>query len=443
MLHNIEAEQAVLGAALTDNRLVERVSLRAEHFYDPTHGAMWAEIGDRIRAGRVADLFSLKDFAARTFAQIGGVKYAAKLLDNAAPLTSQFVEYAAIIIECHARRTAKQALADALAAIEAGEDVLEAIATSEAALRSVVIEGDDEPIGFDEAGSRFLANIDRKALMTGLTALDARLGGLSPQELIILAGRPSMGKTALAAQVARNVAMAGGVVHFASLEMSAEQLARRGISAMSFKHQSALERIPYYLIRNGAPNIDRGALERWRSQLPHTMSVDERPAQTLAQLESRIRMTRRRHKRLDLVVVDYLQLMRASRNDGRVHEVTEISQGLKAIAKRLNVPVLALSQLSRGVEGRDSKKPTLSDLRDSGAIEQDADVVLACYREAYYLERAEPPPDESDRWAKWKRECMAAHGKLEIITLKQRQGPIGSDMFDAWLEYDTIRDAAA
>lgn len=436
MSASLDAEMALVGAALSDNRIVERVTLAGEHFFDPVLGDMWDEITARVRAGRAVDGLSLREwFKARapelplTF-----------LLDisNTHLLTVHALEYGDIIRDAATRRRTTAMLRESLARADAGEPLLEVLAGVEASLRAIA--GDGKAAGADlaDASGRFLERIDETGAEIGLKALDARLGGLYRGELTILAGRPSMGKTALAAQIARNVASRGRVVHFASLEMSKEQLARRAISAASFVRQYGSERVEYHHLRNGAPNIDRDLLRELGGSLPRTFWVDDRPALTLAQLEEAARATRGRWKRLDLIVVDYLQLMTSRRSDGRVNEITEISQGLKAIAKRLDAPVVALSQLSRAVEGRDNKRPTLSDLRDSGAIEQDADVVLAAYREAYYLERAEPT--DPTAWKSWRAELDRVEHDLEVITLKQRQGPIGSDLLDAWLSFDTVRD---
>ena len=442
MTHDLDAEQAVIGALMFSPAMCEHVAgLEAAHFYDPVHQRIYAEIVRRQRAGLLADAVALKTWAAADpgINELGGAIYLLTLLERAAPLSGQVAGYAAMIRDAATKRALEATLKAALGSL-AATDALEAVAGLETALRDMGDHGEDVGADLATAGAALIDDLDKPALSTGFPSLDARLGGLHRGELTILAGRPSMGKTTFAAQIGRNVAERGRAVHFASLEMPKEQLACRAISAASFRRQYGTEQVEYYHIRNGS-NTNRELLRTLAADLPRTLIVDDRPAQTLAQLEQGARATRRRLKRLDLIVVDYLQLMRASRSDGRVNEVTEISQGLKAIAKRLDCPLVALSQLSRGVEGRDNKRPTLSDLRDSGAIEQDADVVIGCYREAYYLERAEPDGlTSAGDWAAWKTALERCRHEFEAITLKQRGGPIGTDRLEAHLAFDTIRD---
>lgn len=435
---NLEAEQALLGALLFDNATLERIEgLRATHFYDPVHGRLFEQITALVRAGRVADGLTLKEWANADAGMIGigGPVYLMRLMEAAAPLASQTQAYADMLIDMARRRAVIVAANEAIAAARAGDG--DALGDLETRL-SEIADGDAVAAGVSlaDAGEEFLSSMDQPSLPTGLDALDARLGGLYPGELIVLGGRPSMGKTTIATQIARNVARAGGAVHFASLDMSRQQVACRAISAASYNRLSELERVQYFHLRNGTA-VNRALLRDLARQLPRSVMIDDGAAQTVARIENGARATRRRFKRLDLIVVDYLQLVTASRRaDGRVNEVSEVSQGLKAVAKRLNCPLLALCQLSRGVESRENKRPTLSDLRESGAIEQDADVVMMAYREAYYLGRDEPDGDAE--YAAWKRKLDACAGELEIATLKQRQGPIGTDRFHADLPFDTI-----
>ena len=444
-MHNLAAEQAVLGAILFENSILEHLTeLQAEHFYEPMHGRLLERIRHMVAIGRAVDAIALKPWAAADPAckEMGGSVYLLSLIDQAPPLRGQVLSYAQSIIDLAGRRHAKGVFSDALARLESEDDLLEILADSEAGVRKVTETGRADGEEATVAGVSFIADMNKPSLSTGIAALDERLGGLHRSELVILAGRPSMGKTALAAQIARNVAAAGYGVHFASLEMPKQRIAARAMSAASFKRQYGYQRIQYYHLRNGS-NVDRALLHELAGEIPRGLIIDDRAAQTLAQLENGARATRRRLKKLDLIVVDYLQLMRALRSDGRVNEVTEISQGLKAIAKRLDCPVVALSQLSRGVEGRDNKRPTLADLRDSGAIEQDADVVLACYREAYYLERAEPDGGDVGEFRAWKDALERCRRDFEVITLKQRSGPTGTDKLEAWLEFDVVFDRSA
>jgi replicative DNA helicase len=441
-LHNLDAEQALLGALLYDNRLLERLpALTGAHFFEPLHGDMFEEAARLIRANRAATATTLLAWAKEHIpADIGGTTYLLDLLASAA-LPTHAVEYAGEITGLALQREIA-AIGRELEDNAQRGDPLEALAAAEAQLRalelqSVTINSADAP----EAGEAFIAGLTRPAILTGYTALDERLGGLMRGDLIILGGRPSMGKTALGTEIGRNVARRGGAVHLASLEMSKEQIARRCIGAATFHEASALDRIEYFRLRPGATGFDMDKLHGIAATLPRSLIIDDRPAQTVAQIEAGARATRRRLGRLDLIVVDYLQLMRAaSRVGNRVHEIEETTQGLKALAKRLDCPVLALCQLSRAIEGREDKRPQLADLRDSGAIEQDADVVLAVYREAYYLQRSAPPQGD-EGWFEWDAKLQRVRRVMEVLTLKQRQGETGRDELEAHLEFDTILNA--
>ena len=271
---------------------------------------------------------------------------------------------------------------------------------------------------------------------TGLTDIDRMLGGLHKSDLLILAGRPSMGKTSLATNIAFNVAKAwkrgrrddgsegtvdGGVVGFFSLEMSAAQLAQRVLSEAA--------EIPSELIRKG--DLTETEFERYlhaaRDLERCPLYIDDTPALPIGQVAARARRLKRAPMGLDLLIVDYLQLLRGSgRSENRVNEISEITQGLKAIAKELNIPVIALSQLSRQVESREDKRPQLSDLRESGSIEQDADVVMFVYRGEYYKEREKPGEENLEAMAKWQQDMDMLHGKAELIICKQHHGPVGT-----------------
>jgi replicative DNA helicase len=272
-------------------------------------------------------------------------------------------------------------------------------------------------------------------ISTGLQDMDKKLGGLHKSDLLILAGRPSMGKTSLATNIAFNIAKAykrglkqdgtegavdGGVVGFYSLEMSSEQLAARILSEAS--------EVPSEQIRRGdmTETEFRRFVEAAKSLEACPLFIDDTPALPISQLAARARRLKREHG-LDVLIVDYLQLVRpATAKDSRVNEVSEITQGLKAIAKELDIPVIALSQLSRQVENREDKRPQLSDLRESGSIEQDADVVMFVFREEYYKEREKPGDHELEAMAKWQEEMERLHGRAEVVIGKQRHGPIGT-----------------
>ena len=445
-LHNLEAEQALLGALLFDNGLHEFLAvLEPDHFYDPVHGRIFAMARKLIQQGRVADGISLKAAFARDdgIKEIGGAVYLMKLMEAAAPLTQQACAYAGIVIDLSLRRRLEAALRDLGGRLESeDEDALDLIAAGEASLQGLSESGYVESADVADAGEQFILGMDTPSLATGIAGLDEALGGLHAGELIILAGRPSMGKTALAAQLARNAAERGKVVHFASLEMPKEQLACRAMSAFSWRREYGTQKVQYYHLRNGS-NVDRRLLGELAAELPRSLVIDDRAAQTLAQLEHSARATRRRLKRLDLIVVDYLQLMRSMRGDNRVQEVSDISAGLKAIAKRLGCPVVALSQLSRQVENREDKRPLLSDLRESGAIEQDADVVMFVYREAYYLERREPDGEApAGDWAAWQTSLDRCKRDMDAIIAKQRAGPTKTVRLLCHLEFDVVIDPA-
>jgi replicative DNA helicase len=271
-------------------------------------------------------------------------------------------------------------------------------------------------------------------ISTGLIDMDKKLGGLHPSDLLILAGRPSMGKTSLATNIAFNIAkthkrgrlpdgmegsVEGGVVGFFSLEMSAEQLAARILSEAA--------EVPSEQIRRGdmTEHEFRRFVEAAKALEACPLYIDDTPALPISQVAARARRLKRTHG-LDVLIVDYLQLLKGSSKDNRVQEVSEITQGLKAIAKELNIPVIALSQLSRAVESRDDKRPQLSDLRESGSIEQDADVVMFVFREEYYREREKPGDHELEKMAQWQALMESVHGKAEVIIGKQRHGPTGT-----------------
>ncbi|MES1203542.1 MAG: replicative DNA helicase [Pseudomonadota bacterium] len=449
--HNLDAEQGLLGAILYDNETFNRIGdrLRPQHFYDPVHGRIFEVCVNMISRGKLADGVTLREHFTReaALAEIGGAAYLLTLVQNAAKLISHAQEYAEIIYDLALRREL----------IRIGEDIAREAATPivnesgvaqiEEAERSLftLAQSGGASKGFDDFSVALAISIEMTAaayetkagisgIATGLADLDRQLGGLHPSDLVILAGRPSMGKTALAANIAFNVARArvhsvregktgkdaaGGVVGFFSLEMSAEQLATRLLSEFAEIESSRIRRgeiqkHEYEKLKDAAAELQAIPLH-----------IDETGGISIAALQARARRLQRTHG-LDLIVVDYLQLVTASnrRSEGRVQEVSEITQGLKALAKDLKVPVIALSQLSRQVELRDDKRPQLSDLRESGSIEQDADVVLFVYREEYYLARQEPKLNTPEHVA-WQTELDSIRNKAEVIVGKQRHGPIG------------------
>jgi replicative DNA helicase len=449
---NIEAEQALLGALLVNNDVYDRVAsiLQPEHFFDPVHARIYEVAAERIKKNALATPVTLKAFfeGDAGLEAIGGAAYLARLAGSAISLFAAR-DYAQLIYDLAIRReliVLGQDIAERAARIELESEARDQIVAAEQALYQLGEQGRIDK-GFQSfrravvdavnvANAAYERDGGLAGLSTGLDDIDRRLGGLHPSDLLILAGRPSMGKTALATNIAFNIARAyrrgtrpdgsegtvdGGVVGFFSLEMSAEQLAARVLSEAA--------RVPSHNIREGNMTEDemRRFLEAAKMLENAPLFIDDTPALPISTIAARARRLKRQHG-LDALFVDYLQLARpaSSRSEGRVQEVSEITQGLKAIAKELNIPVIALSQLSRQVESRDDKRPQLSDLRESGSIEQDSDVVMFVFREEYYKEREKPGDHDIEAMIKWKDEMGALHGKAEVIVGKQRHGPIGS-----------------
>ena len=454
--NNIEAEQSVIGSILVSNDIFDDVSpiINYTKFYDPIHQKIFLAIENLISKGMLANPITLKNYFEndKNLIELEGHEYLVKITKFSTSLR-QAIEYAKIIYDMHVRREL----------IKISEATIDNASNKNIDLPGEKIIEDSEKLLFDlaERGSfsksfiKFDAALNQTIEMasrafkstegivgvpTGLTDLDDRLGGLHNQDLVIIGGRPSMGKTALATNIAfhaaKNIQDKGlkSSVAFFSLEMSSEQLSTRILSEQS--------RIKSNDIRRG--KISEEQFDKFIetskniSELP--LYIDETPAISIAAISNRAR----RIKRLfgcELVVVDYIQLMRATniRNEGRVQEISEITQGLKAIAKELNVPVLAVSQLSRAVEQRDDKKPQLSDLRESGSIEQDADVVMFVYREAYYLERKEPRPATVEH-AEWQVNMNEVSNLAEIMISKQRHGPTGNIKVEFESMFTKFRD---
>lgn len=455
--HDLKAEQAVLGALLFDNALLDRMPLLVgECFFEPVHERLFSVIVRLIRAGRLADGVTLRAMAIRDGAleEIGGAKYLLDLMNNAA-LAHQAIAYAQMLLELRARREIAVVLTGAATALSAPlneRDTADIIAEAENGLRQITL-GVRGGVSLHEAATSLIANITdpaKRGMRTSFRALNERLGGFFPGELILIAGRPSMGKTALATNIARNLAAMGKRGHFASYEMSAESIAARSLSAAAFTENR--ERFDYAMLRRSfdeTPPVDVAKLRDLQAFLPSSLVIDASPAQTVAQLDASIRNTRRRLGGIDFAVVDYLQLMRSLVRGNRVEAVTEISQGLKALGMAYGIPVFALSQLSRANESREDKRPQLHDLRESGSLEQDADVVLGVYREAYYLKRAQPMRANFSSETEfnladidWSDKLNACERILEVSTLKQRNGDVGTDTLDFWAKYDVAADAA-
>ncbi len=450
--HNIEAEQALLAALLINNAAVHRVAefLLPEHFFEPVHGRIFGAILKLGERGQIANPVTLKTYFENdeALAEIGGASYLARLTGSAVTIINA-PHYARIVHDLALRRALielGEEMATTAFEAEVEKSAQDQIEQAEQRLFHLAEVGSAEggPRAFGgaltEAINRVEAACKHGTGITGVathfTDIDELLGGLHPSDLIIIAGRPSMGKTALATNIAFNAARAyreepgeegetrvldGAKVGFFSLEMSAEQLATRILAEVSNIDSNRLRRGK--LSNDDFLRVVQASREV--SELP--IFIDDTPALTIGQLRARARRLKRRHG-LGLIVVDYLQLLRLAgggRPDHRVQELSEITQGLKALAKELNVPVLALSQLSRAVEQRDDKRPLLSDLRESGSIEQDADIVMFIYREEYYLRHREPPQD-SDKHREWQAKMDKVYNLAEIIVAKQRHGPVGN-----------------
>ena len=449
--HNIEAEQALLGAILVNNDAFYRVSdfLEPKHFFEPLHQTILETASSIIRAGKIATPVTLKTFLPSD-TDIGGMtvgQYLARLAAEATTIINA-QDYGRTVYELALRRdligigtemvnVAFDAPVDFAprAQIEDAERRLYELAESGRYDGGFQKFSQALAVAVDMAAKAFQRDGKLSGIATGLRDLDVKMGGLQPSDLIIVAGRPGMGKTALGTNIAYNVAKAhraelqadgtmksvnGGVVGFFSCEMSAEQLATRILSEQTSIASSTIR-------RGGISEADFEKIRDYSIELQSLpLYVDETGGLSISQLTARARRLKRQ-KGLDLLVVDYIQLLQGSnkRSDNRVQEVTEITTALKALAKELNVPIIALSQLSRQVESRDDKRPQLSDLRESGSIEQDADVVIFVFREEYYLANKEPRPGTPEH-EKWQLDMSLVHGKAEVIIGKQRHGPTGT-----------------
>jgi replicative DNA helicase len=448
--HNIEAEQQLLGVILTNNDVYDRIAalVRAEHFFDPVHARIFEIAAARIQKNTLASPVTLKAFLEDDpgLRELGGPSYLARLAGAA---ISAFAarDYAQMIYDLAVRReliALGRDISARAAKVDVESEPREQIIEAEQRLYKLGEQGVAER-GFQSflkavtdavnvANAAYQRDGGLAGISTGLIDLDRKLGGLHPSDLLILAGRPSMGKTSLATNIAFAIARAhrrgrlpdgtegavsGGVVGFFSLEMSAEQLAARILSEAS--------EVPSDQIRRGDMTEAefRRFVEAAKALESCPLYIDDTPALPISQVAARARRLKRTHG-LDVLIVDYLQLLKGTSKENRVLEVSEITQGLKAIAKELDIPVIALSQLSRAVENREDKRPQLADLRESGSIEQDADVVMFVYRDEYYKEREKPGDHELEKMAQWQQVMEQVHGKAEVIIGKQRHGPIGT-----------------
>ncbi|HEY0927862.1 replicative DNA helicase [Brevundimonas sp.] len=446
--HNLEAEQALLGSLMFDNAVFERLSdrLRGSHFYEPFHQRLFEAIEDHIRQGMLAEPTILMERFKQdpAFQEFGGLRYLADLVDRAPPAANA-PDYARVVYDLALRRDliriggeiikeAPNPETPADEQIEQAEQTLYSLAETGKPSSGFVSFSHALSGAVQMAAEAYQRDGKLAGLATQLDDLDQKLGGLHPSDLLILAGRPSMGKTALATNIAFNVArsyrweptpegrktVSGGVVAFYSLEMSAEQLAMRmladasGVSSDKLR-KGEIDASDFGKIRDAAVEIGESPLY-----------IDATGGLSISKLAARARRLKRMEHGLDLIIVDYLQLVTTGENSqkNRVQEVSEITGGLKALAKELSVPIIALSQLSRQVEQREDKRPQLSDLRESGSIEQDADCVMFVYRESYYLGRAEPK-EGTEEHLQWQQDMDRLEHQAEVVIGKQRHGPIG------------------
>ncbi|HEY4201487.1 MAG TPA: replicative DNA helicase [Devosiaceae bacterium] len=448
--HNVEAEQALLGAILVNNEAFYRVSdfLESLHFHEPVHREIYEVCGKIIRAGKAATPITVKTFLPdNLIADVTMPQYLARLAAEATTVINA-ADYGRAVHDLALRRSliliGEEMVSTAYESeVETTPD--KQIEEAESALFNLAEKGryDGGFQGFNAAlkdaiamaGEAYSRDGTLSGTATGLTDLDRLMGGLQRSDLIIIAARPAMGKTSLATNIAFHVARSwksgvqadgqrktedGGVVGFFSLEMSAEQLATRVLAEQAEISSSDIRRGNIHESQF-AKLVDTSNL---MAQVP--LYIDDTGGLAVGQLAARARRLKRQ-KGLDLLIIDYLQLLSGSKksSDNRVQELTEITTTLKALAKELEVPVIALSQLSRQVESRDDKHPQLADLRESGSIEQDADVVLFVYREEYYLKNKEPKEGTPEHLA-WQAEMEQVHGRAEVIIAKQRHGPTGT-----------------
>ena len=442
--HNIEAEQGLLGAILLNNETFYEVidTITIDHFYEPIHKLIFDVISKLISKGQIATPITLKNYfeIEKNLDEIGGSNYLARLANSAVSL--DFAKnYSKIIYDLAVRRglyelggkvqhNAIESDVDTKTEdlIEDAEKSLYQISEKGSAQNKIKTFQSSVEEAIELAKKAYEKDSSVVGISSDFTDLDSKLGGFHPSDLIIIAGRPSMGKTSLATNIAFNIAKNAHLsketdssVLFFSLEMSSEQLARRILSEQA--------RISSNDIRRG--NLSENDLDNLvtvsKEVLEIPLYIDDTAAINIGTLTSRARRLKRKNG-LGVIVIDYLQLLRPSktnRNDSRVLEISEITQGLKALAKELNIPIIALSQLSRQVEQREDKKPQLSDLRESGSIEQDSDVVMFIFREEYYLEKNAPSPGTAE-FIEWQQKMDEIHGQADLLIMKQRHGPTGN-----------------
>lgn len=453
--HSFGVEQSLLGALIFDNREIDIVSdkLSSESFYAEQHQLVWRAISRMHSAGGIADPNTLLEFFEREnqLKKIGGEEYLAQMVANAA-LEAEIPEYTDLLVDLQNRRDlirmAQKVEASALKP-DVNEKSGDIASKAQETIAEIMIGTTRKPaINVREGVRSYVKKIrDAKTadnmpfLTTGSKHLDKRLGGgFFCKDFIILGGRPSMGKTMECLSIIENAAKGPSVkmpdrkahIAFFSLEMGDDDVIGRMMT--SHTHKVAGKRYSSLKMRNySIPEDDLATMEQYVDQIGENIHIEAEPGLSVRDIEVRALNLIRKIGFLDMIVIDYLQIIKPDpedRKNGQQAAMTGISQALKNLAKKLHIPIVALSQLSRQVESRDDKRPQLSDLRDSGAIEQDADVVLFVYREHYYLERSEPEKTEKnkDKHIQWSVQVASAQNKIEIITAKQRLGPVGKDV---------------
>ena len=463
---NIEAEKALIGALMIENRLAEEIllHLREEHFYEPLHGRIFSQIKKLLDQNMVVNPITLKPLFERdpAIAELGGPAYLIRLTEDPTVLVAardcarqiydlallrELVRVGSELVEAATDTSAEVA---PLKQIEAAEEALYKVAETGEVSGSTLDFASAATKAVHMAAKAMKSGGHLSGLTTGLVGINNKIGGLHNSDLLILAGRPAMGKTALATNIAFSTALrakqdalggispsSGAPVAFFSLEMSADQLANRILSEQA---RISSENLRMGKISQSEFNELARAAENLHD-LP--LYIDDTPALSIAALRARARRLKRQ-KKIGFIVIDYLQLLQGTaRNaaENRVAEISEITRGLKTLAKELDIPVLALSQLSRQVENREDKRPQLSDLRESGTIEQDADIVLFVFREEYYHE-SRKPEDGSEKFQAWIEKAERLRGRAEVIVAKQRHGATGTVPLIFEREFTRFSDSA-
>lgn len=473
-LFDIEIEQALLGMCIVESALITDCPISADDFYDPLHQRLWRAIAEEVNRGSRASPFAIaaKLSADEGLKEVGGRNYLVNLARAAPILTVAGAgELCRIVRDWKIKRDLICQSERLIGEVSIGRTGAELLAEQISALQELS-EGRaeaNEPANWYEAGARALTAMETvkrggkpNLIRLGIPALDAEIGGVGPGELIILAGRPGMGKTAVGLLIAHAVASPPAQsgfdldassesqtalgVYFASLEMRDEQLLQRGLS-MVVRNKG--RRIPYTLIRNAKvdDNQHQALVDALMTTQALPIVIDERGGMTVGQIATNARRTaarmRKAGQKLGLVIVDHLHLIESDQSHSRDNETTKltaITKALKQLAKALKVPVVCLSQLSRETERRDDKRPFLSDLRQSGSIEQDADMVIFAHRPEYYLKKS--APDETSDLktrGKWEAQMEREKDKLHLIVAKHRQGPecevtVKCDMACNWID---------